>query len=232
MESRRLQHDYGFTLIELLVVISVIALLVGLLLPVLGRARQAAVDLKCASNLSQMMSGWETLMIERKGNIPSTFSLPTPDRPTWDIELKAVLEAPSFAPGGSPRSVPWVCPQIERIFNGPTYSNPAFGYSINCRLRAGGSFGDNENTNWDVLRAPSAYPWLTDPAILENPTTNSTLSDYFGVAPEDNWRIGFYHAEETGRTAFADGHVATIAPDVLEGPTDPLGTPLWLLDAP
>ena len=54
--SSRMGWHFAFTLIELLVVVSIMALLIALVLPVLSRARDQARVVKCLSNMRQLLA--------------------------------------------------------------------------------------------------------------------------------------------------------------------------------
>src|SRR5271156_915139 len=65
--------DEGFTLVELLVVIGIIAVLVGILLPVLGSARESARKAKCLSNGRSIGQAMMAYLVSSQGTYPSAY---------------------------------------------------------------------------------------------------------------------------------------------------------------
>lgn len=110
----RSKRPFGFTLIELLVVISIIALLIGILLPALGRARGSARLLQSQANLKSLAQIQEVYAGSYHGSLMNPFDLkefanrnrpgspPRPARSGWGLAHKVGSTiAIEFPPGGN-----------------------------------------------------------------------------------------------------------------------------------
>ncbi|MCC6660700.1 MAG: DUF1559 domain-containing protein [Phycisphaerales bacterium] len=126
---RHAREPRAFTLIELLVVISIIALLIGILLPSLGRAREAGRQVVCLANQNQIGMALQQYAEMYKEFIPreSGFCEPlgTPENrlaPTWAFMLRPLLD--SRLPVGNPRTDP--SGGIgDQFINFPYYRDPS-----------------------------------------------------------------------------------------------------------
>ena len=152
----------GFTLVELLVVISIIALLVSILMPALGKAREQAKKVVCQTNLKQQTLACTMYMHEYNDFFPTTYVYPgSPDSlnvayawSTWGGKLGTQT--------GSQRLLNSYVGTNQDV----TLKSGDAGLGVfNCPSDRGAEAGewtiyDTKPSNWDVYG--SSYSWNGD----------------------------------------------------------------------
>lgn len=164
----------GFTLVELLVVIGIIAVLIAILLPVLGKVRGAANRVKCGSNLRQMGVAAHNFAANHKGLFPRGFVTGSGNTlPSYFEDAEASINP--------------LMPYMEPYFSSRSQENynKTFGLSVAFWRRNGLGVGH--------LPDPPSGPWQFGAVsrdvfgVLACPSSDGFANQLFHPAPNAWW---------------------------------------------
>ena len=207
----------AFTLIELLVVVSVIAVLLGILLPTLRSARETARNTQCLSNLRQIVLISRSYADENRGFGPG-IGRPYRELPNWSVVIQqATGRAGSTGAELLAINSVLVCPTTRTILGGEvtrTYGANGTGHAgvaaAGLRPADADNYDDASRTvhvRFNLMAFPSQAVWVLDtsapPPGLDQPPATSTSSVLdFRNAGHVPSRLGKVH---DGKTKFCAG---------------------------
>jgi prepilin-type N-terminal cleavage/methylation domain-containing protein/prepilin-type processing-associated H-X9-DG protein len=202
----------GFTLIELLVVIAIIAILAGLLLPALTKAKDKAKAISCLSNTRQVTIAWVLYASDYKDYFPPNhFNYAANSwvdgRIDWNPAVGTgntnilYLARSIIAPYTSKNIGIWHCPADLSAAPGQTMRIRSI--SMNCQVGSNDQAPNNTNafTRMSDFKSPSKTILLWD----EHP--DSINDGLFVAGSTTTWTDlpASYHNHAAG-FSFCDGH--------------------------
>lgn len=163
MEMRSQSDRDAFTLIELLVVIAIIALLMGILMPVLGKAKEQARRAACMGNVRQFIIGIQVYADDHREYLPSGLSDFDPPEDEHTPILSTAMRKALVEITGDERVLS--CPWLREPFDVPGgWYYDDYGYVLGYNY-----LGGHKGTPWPRID-PATAEWKSPLRSIDKPS--------------------------------------------------------------